>query len=193
MKVITTGQWEEELWYQAEAIYNAAFPEDGRKSRGIIRNMFAQNLCYLHVGYLQGQAIAMAITGKTEDSRALIIDYFAVDEKRRGTGIGGTFLEEIKKWAIALRRIQFLLIEVESDESEENDRRSRFWGRHGFRSTAYVHQYIWVPEPYRAMYLPLIPGQFAFDGQELFASITRFHQKSFKWRKEAFGPDPTNG
>lgn len=179
MEVITTEQWDERLWSEAEPIYYAAFPEHGRKNRGIIQNMFKKQLCFLHLAKSDDQAVAMALTGKTDQSHALIIDYFAVREDLRGKGVGTLFLESIKSWAMKEGTYKFLLIEIEADDNQTNSKRAHFWTNLGFHETSYIHQYIWVPEPYRAMYLQLVPGHISTDGKHLFSYITRFHKESF--------------
>ncbi|MED4779851.1 GNAT family N-acetyltransferase [Brevibacillus choshinensis] len=180
MEIITTDRWEENLWNEAEPIYYAAFPEHGRKNRGIIQNMFRKHLCFLHLGKIDGQPVAMSITGKSDSNNALIIDYFAVREDSRGKGIGTLFLEAIKSWAIKEGAYKLLVIEVEADDNQTNQKRAHFWTNAGFQDTSYIHQYIWVPEPYRAMYLPFIPGTFASEhGPLLFSYITRFHKESY--------------
>ncbi|QRG70218.1 GNAT family N-acetyltransferase [Brevibacillus choshinensis] len=179
MEVVTTEQWSESLWSEAEPIYYAAFPEHGRKKREIIRNMFSKQLCVLHLVKIEDQPVAMALTGNTEHSPALIIDYFAVREDQRGKGVGTLFLESIQRWAKAQGTYKLLLIEVEAQDNQTNQKRAQFWANVGFIETAYVHQYIWVPEPYRAMYLPLGNGPFSTEGEHLFSYITRFHKESF--------------
>lgn len=179
MEVVTTDQWNESLWSEAEPIYYAAFPEHGRKKREIIQNMFKKHLCMLHLAKIEDQPVAMSLTGKTEHSHALIIDYFAVREDQRGKGVGTLFLETIKRWAKEQGTYKLLLIEVEAEDNQTNQKRTHFWASMGFLETSYVHQYIWVPEPYRAMYLPLGNGSFSTDGKHLFSHITSFHKESF--------------
>ncbi|MDF2678971.1 MAG: hypothetical protein K0R47_161 [Brevibacillus sp.] len=179
MKVVTTGQWDASLWSEAEPIYYAAFPEHGRKNRGIIQNMFKKQLCFLHLAKIEDQTVAMALTGKTDQNHTLIIDYFAVREDQRGKGIGTLFLESIKTWAMEEGKYKMLLLEVEAEDNLTNIQRAHFWTRIGFQETSYIHQYIWVPEPYRAMYLQLVPGNYSTEGKHLFSYITRFHKESF--------------
>lgn len=188
MDIVTTDQWDERLWSEAEPIYYAAFPEYGRKNRGIIQNMFKKQLCFLHLARIDDLPVAMALTGRTDQSPALIIDYFAVHEDQRGKGIGTLFLESIKNWAIKEGKYQFLLIEIEADINQTNLNRAHFWTKLGFRDTSYVHQYIWVPEPYRAMFLQLVPGHFSTEGKHLFSYITRFHKESFTKVEPANSP-----
>ncbi|MNY68668.1 hypothetical protein D3C86_2064680 [compost metagenome] len=77
--------------------------------------------------------------------------------------------------------IQAILIEVEAGHTEADAARVHFWEHCGFMATAYVHQYIWLSEPYRAMVMPLtLDFAMTDDGQDLFRRITSFHMKSFR-------------
>ncbi|TMV47598.1 GNAT family N-acetyltransferase [Paenibacillus mesophilus] len=181
MEYIATDEWDETLWREAERIYNKAFPEHGRKSAEIIRRMFDKGMCTLHTAADRREMVAMALTGIDKQAEALLIDYIAVKEEARGKGYGRTFLSHIRDWAETEAHCRGIIVEVEAEPSEANRRRIRFWERCGFRLTDYVHHYIWVPEPYRAMYLNFhadnpLPG----DGEALFRSITRFHRKAYR-------------
>lgn len=74
-----------------------------------------------------------------------------------------------------------IIVEVEAEETPENLGRIRFWEACGFRLTDYVHPYIWVPEPYRAMALSFPYREpLPLDGRELFAGIIRFHERAYR-------------
>lgn len=74
-----------------------------------------------------------------------------------------------------------MIVEVEAAPSEANTRRVCFWEQCGFRTTDYVHRYIWVPEPYRAMYRSFdADDPLPDDGEALFRCITRFHRKAYR-------------
>lgn len=184
MDVITVDHWDEALWREAEPIYYAAFPEHGRKSKAIIRNMFQKHLCQLHLAKSEGELVAMAITGSVEGSRAIIIDYFAVRADLRNKGIGSVFLERLKEYAKVDGDYTILLIEVEAEDTQTNAERAKFWEKAGFHSTDYVHKYIWVPEPYRAMYAQLNSTPISTKGEHLFSIITRFHRESFSKKEQ---------
>lgn len=183
MNMQTIEEWDEVLWQKAEPIYHHAFPAHGRKKRELIKRMFAKKLCYLHVlTDNDDEAVAMALTGKTEtaDASALLIDYFAVQMKRRNQHIGQRFMAELREWARTLPYTDGIIVEVEAEESPLNQSRIRFWQACGFTLTDYVHSYIWVPETYKAMYDELHPAsRLPKDGQRLFALITAFHKKAY--------------
>ncbi|PWW04794.1 acetyltransferase (GNAT) family protein [Paenibacillus cellulosilyticus] len=179
-----TEQWEEERWNAVEPIYEEAFPLDGKKSRAIIQGMFAKKMCQLHTLALGEQMVAMALTGVDAQANAVIVDYLAVRANVRGSGFGRLLLDQIKQWAREKMSCRGLIVEVESDLTEDNEQRIRFWQSNGFELTDYVHQYIWVPEPYRAMALSFDSSdKLPDDGKQLFKSITRFHERAYRRTK----------
>ncbi|MBO9606511.1 MAG: GNAT family N-acetyltransferase [Paenibacillaceae bacterium] len=181
MEYRVTAEWDEALWGEAERIYEQAFPRDGKKSRAIIRRMFERGLCRLHTASVGTAVVGMALTGIDRQANALLIDYIAMREDVRGSGNGGRLLDRIKQWAQTEAGCKGIIVEVEAEETEENVRRIRFWERNGFHATEYIHHYIWVPEPYRAMYVNFderdgLPD----DGKALFRCITRFHEQAYR-------------
>ncbi len=177
----SSGEWDENLWRAAEPIYAAAFPEHGRKPERIIRAMFRKGMCRLHLARLGGKPAAMALSGPDEVWGIWIIDYLAVAEEQRGKGLGRSFLADIRREAEAFPWCRGIVVEAEAEETEVNQARIRFWEACGFRLTGYVHQYIWVPEPYRALALSF-PGREALseEGRELFKAITSFHERAYR-------------
>ncbi|QYR20242.1 GNAT family N-acetyltransferase [Paenibacillus sp. sptzw28] len=175
-----TDEWDEARWTAAECIYEQAFPLHGRKSGDIIRGMFEKRMCQLHTISQGSEIVGMALTGIDHRAEALIIDYIAVRKDVRGTGHGRHLLDLIKQWAQTVAECKGIIVEVESEPTVENRQRIHFWETNGFHLTAYVHQYIWVPEPYQAMYLNFDErNRLPEDGKILFRSITRFHQKAY--------------
>lgn len=179
-----TTHWDENSWLSAEPIYRGAFPKHGRKSRALIERMFQRNLCALHTWMTEDdEVVAMALTAYDAGARAMLIDYLAVSRNKRGQGIGLACVADLSEWAAAAHaECRGLIIEVEADESDTNAERISFWLRAGFRLTDYVHAYIWVPETYRAMYLPFNDGLLepSDDGKTLFAAITRYHERAYR-------------
>jgi len=180
MRVKTFYTWDDELWQNVSTLYLKAFGDKGAKPVRIIKNMFAQKIAELHVGYNNdSEVVAMSLTGKIVPEQVLIIDYLVVSEKEQGHGLGKYFVDYLRKKAVA-EGYQKLIIEAESEETLDNRRRISFWKSCGFLLTEYVHHYIWVPETYRAMYLPLIADSKKITGEELFSYINTFHRLSFR-------------
>ncbi|CAM4201364.1 GNAT family N-acetyltransferase [Paenibacillus tarimensis] len=177
-----TEHWDEERWAQARVLYQQAFPS-GAKPEQVIRRMFQRRMCELHVGTDDAGPAAMALTGLSKDKHALLIDYLAVREDLRGHGWGEHLVSRIKQRAADVQRAKGVIVEIEADDNETNARRLSFWRRCGFAATDYVHQYIWVPEPYRALvcsFDPLHP--LPVDGRQLFRYINDFHHRAFSSR-----------
>ncbi|WP_282942609.1 GNAT family N-acetyltransferase [Paenibacillus sp. RC67] len=176
-----TDEWDDVSWTEAERIYEQAFPLEGKKSRDIIRRMFEKGMCQLHTLSQKSGMVGMALTGIDQQAGALLIDYLAVSEDFRGRGYGRMLLDHIKQWTQTNTGCKGILVEVESEPTEENKQRIHFWETNGFHLTVYVHHYIWVPEPYQAMYLNFEEAnRLPEDGKMLFRSITRFHEKAYR-------------
>ncbi|WP_462413507.1 GNAT family N-acetyltransferase [Neobacillus sp. Marseille-QA0830] len=184
MEFRTFDGWNREIWEKVSHIYQQAFATKGGKPEKVIRNMLMKELCTLHIVYMEDRAVGMALTGRLKGHSALIIDYLAVDQALRNQGIGRRLVHYIINWASTSGRFDRIIIEVEAEASEQNNGRKHFWQECGFTPTDYFHQYIWVPEPYQAMYLHLDPDSAdREDGKELFRYIGKFHKESFKGMK----------
>ncbi|WP_181438576.1 GNAT family N-acetyltransferase [Paenibacillus sambharensis] len=177
-----TGQWNEERWAQARELYLQAFPS-GAKPEHVIRRMFQREMCELHVGTDDSGPAAMALTGLSHDRQALLIDYLAIREDLRGQGWGVHLVNRIKERAADVQQAKGVIVEIEAEDNETNARRLSFWCRCGFMATDYVHQYIWVPEPYRALVCSFDPDHpLPASGRKLFGYINDFHRKAFSSR-----------
>ncbi|MDR6549931.1 GNAT family N-acetyltransferase [Paenibacillus qinlingensis] len=176
-----TTSWNEDLWEQAEHVYEEAFPAHGRKNRALIRSMFERGICMLHTWREDAHVIAMALTAWNQAAHVLIVDYIAVGRAQRGQGVGVACMGDIRKWADTAG-CHGIVIEVEAEPSKENAERIRFWEKAGFRLTDYVHTYIWVPETYRAMYLSLGELEQQDDGKQLFSYITEYHEQAYRMK-----------
>jgi GNAT superfamily N-acetyltransferase len=182
MHFLTKDEWDEELWQTVRNIYHDAFANHGGKPEKVLRNMFVNCHCHLHVIIDRNCPIGMAITGEINGSKVLIIDYLAIKPNYRGQGLGENFFHYIKTWATLQEYYDYLLLEVEINQSKESSNRIQFWEKCGFTMLRdYIHQYIWVPEPYQAMHLSLYEQlRTPFNGKQAFKYITAFHRKSFR-------------
>ncbi|MGG3467123.1 GNAT family N-acetyltransferase [Neobacillus pocheonensis] len=181
MEFKTLYHWDDKIWELVSPIYHQAFAEKGAKPEKIIRNMFQKGICFLHLGIKNGKVVSMALTGKLKGIHALLIDYIAVHEDWQNHGYGLRMMNGIKDWALSSGTFDSLLIEVESEVTSENLARINFWKKCGFKLTDYIHHYIWVPEPYQAMYLKLqTDAEINGDGELLFKYIGQFHKVSYQ-------------
>ncbi|WP_413299650.1 GNAT family N-acetyltransferase [Bacillus sp. 1P10SD] len=183
MNFKTYDQWNEEVWADAGFIYKQAFKDKGAKPEDIIRNMFQKGICYLHVGYMEDRSVAMALIGKLNEMDALLIDYFAVHPDFQNQGLGKKMVNYIHEWSLGKDQFDALIIEVEAEKTPENLKRIHFWQHCGFTLTDYIHQYIWVPEPYQAMYSHIKSKHKDFTGEDLFKHIGKFHKASFQKKR----------
>lgn len=179
MNYHTTAEWNKENWREAGQIYHQAFAKEGRKTDVIIRRMFEKHMSHLHTASLDNEIIAMAVTGRSKEYNVLIIDYMAIKEERRSKGYGALFLEYLKSWA-ETTGYKGIVVEVEAESSPDNSRRIRFWEKSEFKLTSYIHHYIWVPEPYHAMFFNIDQAdRLPDDGEKLFQYITQFHKEAY--------------
>jgi GNAT superfamily N-acetyltransferase len=176
LNIVTVESWDEALWNRAKPVYEDAFGGKGAKPEKIIRNMFKKNIAQLHMLFENTEVVAMAISGHVREGSPLIIDYLAVSNKFQKQGYGKSLVNYIIKWS----GTEKIFIEVECEETVENLTRIRFWENCGFVLTEYVHQYVWVPEPYKGMYLLLKGEDFTVKGEDIFKEIVEFHRLSFR-------------
>lgn len=180
MELTLQDKPDESSWREALALYHEAFHAEGRKPDAILNRMFEKRISLLAAGREDGIMKAMAVCGVLKGPKLLLIDYLAVRESDRGRGVGTAFVSLIADWA-RTQKLDGLLIEAEAEDTPDNLARIRFWEKCGFARTAYVHQYIWVPEPYRAMVRYFEPDRFpAPEGKALFKHISEFHGRSFR-------------
>lgn len=200
MLMLTLNNLEHPLWPAARRIYEEAFAPHSRKPEALIRAMLERGLALVHIlaerdGGGELSPVAIALAGPSGGGRVLVVDYLAVDSRRRGHGYGTLLLAKLDEWAGRhAAGALALLVEAEAEATADNRRRIRFWEQAGFHATGYVHRYIWVPEPYRALYRPFSSGNslsrdqealfLEGDGQQLFRWISDFHRRSYKGFKE---------
>lgn len=180
MEFISVHQWNQGLWEEVSPIYYEAFAGKSPKPEKVIRNMVRKQICWLHAMVEGDEVLAMAVTGELTDLQAIVIDYLAVRKDLRRKGIGFRMLDYLKEWAGELGKVNYFVIEAESDDSAESAALMKFWTSCGFLATDYIHHYIWVPERYRALYININPNEpFQGSGEELFKYIGEFHKASF--------------
>lgn len=134
------------------------FPPDELRPFCSIRDLTRMGL-YRSFGCFEDGLAGYATFARADGGRAALLDYYAVDARRRGQGIGSRFLPGLRGAARGLGA-GFVLIEAESVESartpgqtEERRRRIRFYKGCGCRETG-VYSYLFGVE-YRILVLPL--------------------------------------
>lgn len=135
---------------------------------------------YLCFGCMDGAGVAAyaAFAVTSGAAPAALLDYYAVDESRRGQGVGGRFLSGLRELSPQFGA-PYILIEVESVESaetpeqvEERERRIRFYEHCGCEKTD-VYSLLFGVE-YRILYLPL--GDARPADEEVKASLEQVYR-----------------
>lgn len=173
---------------QAQRIYRRQmtrdFPESELKPFSRIAQMMAQGSCRFF-GLMDGEDAAAyaALVCARGPKPALLLDYYAVEESRRGQGLGGSFLKELQGLARDTGA-PWLLIEAESLESaetaaqkEQRQRRFRFYEHCGCQSTGVYSRLFGVE--YRILCLPL--GDEPSEDLSVKASLEQAYRVIFPW------------
>lgn len=117
---------------QIEKLYLEAFPENERKPFKLMLQKVAEGQMEILALEESGEFVGLAITIKHKE--LVLLDYFAIESKWRGQGVGGEAIELLKQ-RYAEKRF-FLEIEVIDEAAENNEERMRrkaFYLRHGMR------------------------------------------------------------
>lgn len=181
MEFRTVESWDEDFWGKWKEVYYEAFGQTNAKPEKVILNMFQKQMCCFHIVQNKSEVQAIALSGKLQGTRLLLIDYLAVREKDRNQGLGRLMIEYMKTWSASTHKFDGIVIEVEAKKTAKNLARIKFWEKCGFTLTEYIHHYRVVPEPYQAMFIKLVyEAVLPEKGEDFFAFIERFHQKSFR-------------
>ena len=187
MEFKTVEQWDEEVWGKWREVYYEAFGETKAKPEKIILNMFRKQMCFFHIVQNKSEVQAIALSGKLQGTRMLLIDYLAVREKDRNQGIGRMMMEYMKTWSTSTRKFESIVIEVEAEKTSKNLARIRFWEKCGFTLTEYIHHYRVVPEPYQAMFIKLVSEAYCRrKGKRCLPSLSDFIKSLFEVLKFYF-------
>ena len=113
-------------WVKIYWLYLEAFPAEERKPFGMILKMYRKGKTDIWCVMADGGFAGLAIT--INGAEVILLDYFAVDKKRRGEGIGSAALRKIRQhyadWG--------LFIEIESTfenapNLSQRQRRKKFY------------------------------------------------------------------
>ena len=127
-------------WAQVYSLYQKAFPASEKKPFSMIRSMYQKGKSDVWRFTRNGKFAGIIITINGEEN--ILLDYLAVDEKQRGTGIGSEILRLMK--AHYAGKGVFLEIESVYEECEnkaERIRRKHFYEKCGMES---MDVFVWL-------------------------------------------------
>ena len=113
-------------WLRLYRLYRGAFPASERKPFGIIYKMYRRGKTDLWCLERDGEFAGLAATINSE--RLVLLDYFAVERRLRGQGIGSAAMEALQ----ARYSGRGLFVEIESTRENapnrsEREKRKRFY------------------------------------------------------------------
>ncbi len=117
-------------WKKIKQLYKTAFPRYERKPLWIVRMKYRKGEADIWVIEHEGEFAGFAITVNELDM--VLLDYFAISEDKRNSGLGGKALQLLQE-KYADKRF-FLEIECEDDSADnaaERVRRKAFYLRNG--------------------------------------------------------------
>ncbi len=127
-------------WAEVYVLYQKAFPKSEKKPFSMICATYKKGCSHVWRFERNGRFAGIVITINGKD--AILLDYLAVDEKQRGTGIGTEIL--------SLMREEYadkgVFLEIESvyevcDNREERLRRKHFYEKCGMKS---MGVFVWL-------------------------------------------------
>ncbi len=120
-------------WAEVYTLYQKAFPASEKKPFPIIIKMYRKGVTDIWRFTREGSfaGIIITINGETH----ILLDYLAVDERQRGTGIGSEILDLMRSHYAG----KGVFLEIESvwevcDNREERIRRKHFYEKCGMES-----------------------------------------------------------
>lgn len=117
-------------WHKIKKLYMKAFPLNERKPFKLIKHKAAGSETDVWMLDEDGEFLGLAITMNADD--LVLLDYFAIHEKKRGGGAGSRALKLLQEQYAGKR----FFLEIESVYEEEKDiamrkRRKSFYLRNG--------------------------------------------------------------
>ena len=127
-------------WAQIYKLYQKAFPASEKKPFSMILKMHRKGVTDVWRFTREGKFAGLVIT--INGSEHILIDYLAVDQAQRGTGIGSRILPAMKEHY----RDKGVFLEIESvyeecDNREERLRRKHFYEKCGLTS---MEVFVWL-------------------------------------------------
>lgn len=127
-------------WAEIYMLYQKAFPASEKKPFAIIRKMHRKGVTDIWRFTRDGKFAGIIITINGEDH--ILLDYLAVAENRRGTGVGTEILQRMRQHY--QNKVVFLEIESvyeECDNKAERIRRKHFYEKCGMQS---MEVFVWL-------------------------------------------------
>lgn len=122
---------------QIEKLYLTAFPKSERKPFLIICQKSREGITDILSIEEDGQFLGLAITINFEDK--VLLDYFAMDDNKRGKGYGSSALNALIQYYKGRRMIiEIETTSQEADNLEERIRRKRFYHTNGITDLGFM-------------------------------------------------------
>ena len=113
------------------SLYVRAFPLVEQKPFREILKLQRRGLCDLYIITHEGVHCGLAVVHIVKDTA--LLDYFAIDEKFRGLGLGGLALDALtERYRNGYFYIEIERIDPNADNNEQRMSRRQFYLRHGF-------------------------------------------------------------
>ncbi len=119
-----------------KSLYERAFPKEEKKPFGLMKRLAKQGKMKIFAAEENGELLGLAIMMLHSD--IALLDYLAIDESKRGMGVGGKVIENLKE----IYKDKRLLLEIEDTASDAPDietrkRRKKFYLSHGLSVMPY--------------------------------------------------------
>ena len=119
-------------WLKIYHLYQTAFPRCERKPFSMIYKMYRKGTTDVWYCTDQGKFVGIAITINGDD--AILLDYFAMDKKLRGSGYGSAILQAlIQQYAPKTLFGEIETVYEECDDLDMRIRRKQFYLRNGLK------------------------------------------------------------
>ncbi|MBQ7954371.1 MAG: GNAT family N-acetyltransferase [Lachnospiraceae bacterium] len=159
------------------------FPANELKPLKAIKRMYGDG-CYEALGLFSGtEFLAYAFYVQTPDGKSRLLDYYAVMEEYRSSGVGSLFLSKMREW---YRDCQCIILETEDlalakdeKERETRARRNAFYVRNGGVETE-IHVSYFAAD-YQIFYLP-IKGEKSME--QVLADLKKIYRVMFQDKLE---------
>lgn len=127
-------------WAEIYRLYQKAFPASEKKPFAVIRKMHKKGVTDIWRFTRDGKFAGLIIT--INGSSHILLDYLAVDESQRGTGIGSEILQLMRSHYAG----KGVFLEIESvyedcGNKEERIRRKHFYEKAGMQS---MEVFVWL-------------------------------------------------